>query len=182
MQRSGVFQRAQRVAAGLSRQSVRFEVLPTTGRRFRSIGTASLIFALATRSQDQTRADVPERGCLGDLVCCGPAVGVRAPLDIRGRRFTVRSMMERSRERKPTICPFSRRLMIGPTRELLEGWESDEATARRQQIEERKRLLAQVEEQFGSDPDFLRRQIERLYAGWPDNPKRRARKWAGWWE
>ena len=65
---------------------------------------------------------------------------------------------------------------------VRKGWELKEAPARQHELEERMRLINKAKEQFGSDPEFLRGELEELYASWPEDPRRRRRKWTGWWE
>ena len=65
--------------------------------------------------------------------------------------------------------------------ELTRGWELKEFDERRATRAEREQRLAGVSQRFGEGAPEARAEIERIAGTCPSDPRRRRRRWRGWW-
>ncbi|KQT09045.1 hypothetical protein ASG40_10305 [Methylobacterium sp. Leaf399] len=65
--------------------------------------------------------------------------------------------------------------------ELTTGWELEEFPERRATRAERECRLAGVFQRFGEGTPEASAEVERIVGTWPSDPRRRQRRWRGWW-
>ena len=170
------------VATGISRSSVRFELLPRKSEALSFHWDGVFDLCASYEEPEPDKAGHVRPALLANLGVSRSCR--RSPRPIRHKRIAFfgavgdREIVEAQAFKMTFLSAFDDRAYD----RVRKGWERDEALTRRKQIEERKQQVAQLKDQFRSEPVFMRQEIDRLFAGWSENPKRRPRKWTGWWE